>query len=240
MVAAEDPWDIRASRIGLHAVLTQRWSPTQCLRVDREQRLALSASLPPLADKRVMDMGCGIGRITGWLAAGAIPESDHYKAGMPPAVPAQVVGVDASSAMLVRAGKCVQGGNVHFVRACAQQLPFTDKVFDVVVIVSVLQHMTDSVEFRMACQEICRAVRPGGVLVCLEGIAYEPRKSAVHASRLAVGMPVSGTKTIQRSLGQFSEAFSPWLVLDDARPLRCIADEYSVSRWTCAIEEDSW
>jgi ubiquinone/menaquinone biosynthesis C-methylase UbiE len=154
-------------------------------------------------------------------------------------MPAQVVGIDASSAMLVRAGKCVQGDNVHFVRACAQQLPFADKMFDVVVIVSVLQHMTDNVEFRMACEEIGRAMRPGGVLVCLEGIADGTWKGASRASQPAAGMSVSCTKTVQRRLGQFAEAFSPRLVLDDARPLRCIADEYVVARWTCAIEADS-
>jgi len=227
-----DTWDRRASRTGLHAVLTKRWSPAQCTQVDKEQQRAVAAILPPMDGKRVLDIGCGIGRITGWLAAGMA----HGKT-QGPAVPALVVGIDGSSAMLARAGERVSGGNVHFVRACAQRLPFADNAFDVAVTVSVLQHVIDDAEFRAACQEIGRTVRLGGCLVCLEGMAGASPESGVGRDNYPdEGTPIPGIGTIRRDIGQFGEAFRPWLILDDARPLRCITDDYVVSRWTRASE----
>jgi ubiquinone/menaquinone biosynthesis C-methylase UbiE len=233
MAATVDTWDGRASRSDLYAVLTNRWSPAQCIEVDRRQRRALAAALPPLTGSRVMDLGCGIGRITGWLAGGAALGLTHDGPGATPAAPSQVIGIDFSGNMLARAAREVRHANVGFVHACAQHLPFASEMLDLVVTVSVLQHMSAEDEFRQTCAEAARTLRPGGVLVCLEGAAVAVGSDAATRSDADTRSAAeSGTGTVQRGLDQLGEAFASWLVLDRSRRLRCIEDEYAVSRWT--------
>jgi ubiquinone/menaquinone biosynthesis C-methylase UbiE len=236
MAATVDTWDRRAGRTDLYAVLTDRWSPAQCAEVDREQRGALSAVLPALSGSNVLDVGCGIGRLTRWLAGGAFPEWTAHTARTTAATaPARVIGVDYSGKMLARASREVRLANVGFVRACAQHLPFRSGLFDVVVTTSVLQHLTADEDFGRACAQAAQALGPGGVLVCLEGVA------ATIGSRPTGGtVSATGTGTVRRSLGQFTDALAPWLVLDWTRPLRCVEDVYVVSRWTRLAEVDKW
>jgi ubiquinone/menaquinone biosynthesis C-methylase UbiE len=221
-------WDRRAGRADLYPVLTGRWSPAQCVEADREQRRALGAHLPALSGRDVLDLGCGIGRLTGWLAG-----SDAGGAA------ARVIGVDYSGAMLARAASQVQLGNVDFVCACAQHLPFQAGAFDVVVTTAVLQHLTVDEEFRRACAQATRVLRPGGVLVCLEGIV-DPAGSGPAGPDPAGAAAGSATATIRRSLTQLTDALAPSLVLDGFRPVRCVEDEYVVSRWTRPAEVDRW
>lgn len=223
-----DTWDRRAWRTDLYAVLTDRWSPAQCAEVDQEQRRALSAMLPALSGRNIMDLGCGIGRITGWLAGNPAPgRTAHTTA----AAPDWVIGVDYSGNMLARATREVRRANVRFVRACAQELPFPSGLFDLVVTTSVLQHLTTDGEFGRACAQAARTLRLGGVLVCLEGITDTTGTAPAACTGSATG-------TVRRSLAQFTDALAPWLVLDRIRPLRCVEDEYLVSRWTRVAEVD--
>lgn len=231
MAATVDTWDRRARRTDLYAVLTDRWSPAQCAEVDREQRWALAAVLPALFGSNVLDLGCGIGRITGWLAGGASPDWTAHTAHTTANAPARVIGVDYSGNMLARAAREVRLANVSFVRACAQHLPFRSGLFDVVVTTSVLQHLTADEEFGRACARAAQALGPGGVLVCLEGVADTIGSRPIGGTRSAAG-------TVRRSLAQFTDALAPWLVLDRTRPLRCIEDEYVVSCWTRRAEVD--
>jgi ubiquinone/menaquinone biosynthesis C-methylase UbiE len=91
---------------------------------------------------RVLDLGCGDGRITGALAAAG----------------AEVTGVDPSAVALERArsahpdlpfASTAQGG----------LLPFEDGSFDVLVCINVLEHVADTQRFM---SEARRVLAPGG------------------------------------------------------------------------------
>lgn len=123
-------------------------------KVWREQGLATAADT-----KVALDLGCGVGRWTRWLAA----------MGM------KVTALDISSDMLQVAVKYAPvSGQVH---GSATTLPAGDGVFDLVLSVTVLQHLTYT-EQEAVIAEITRTLRKGGVAVILE--MTRPLAAAQH------------------------------------------------------------
>jgi SAM-dependent methyltransferase len=105
---------------------------------------------------RVLDFGCGAGRLSNALAA-------HVK---------EVVGVDIAQSMIDEANRINQHpGRVSFVAYDGHRLPFEDESFDAVVSLISIQHSPPAVQLA-SLVELQRVVRPGGVLVCQ--IPYRP------------------------------------------------------------------
>jgi ubiquinone/menaquinone biosynthesis C-methylase UbiE len=78
----------------------------------------------------------------------------------------EIVGVDVSSRMLSRAQARLSGkSNVTFVRARAEQLPFSDASFDVILSASALHHFTDP---SRALREMCRVLADDGRIALLD------------------------------------------------------------------------
>lgn len=94
---------------------------------------------------RVLDLGCGEGQIARLATDGG---ARH------------VVGVDASAAQIVEAGR--RGGGVAYARASATRLPLVGGWFDAVVSCLVLEHLAD---LDGALDEVSRVLRPGGRFV---------------------------------------------------------------------------
>ena len=91
----------------------------------------------------VLDLGCGTGRHTAWLAA----------------VGARVTGVDFSHEMLERARRKVTDTDVHvIVHDLHEPLPLEDTSFDAVVSGLVLEHIRDP---RAFFKEAHRVLKPG-------------------------------------------------------------------------------
>jgi len=113
-----------------------------------DEEHALFKVLQPKPGWRVLDAGCGDGRLLVSLARRGL----------------RVVGVDASAAMLRGARDRARSAGlpVHLVRAEVGALPFADESFDTVAAVTVLCFMADS---GPALQEMARTVRRGGQLV---------------------------------------------------------------------------
>jgi len=113
-----------------------------------DEEHALIKVLQPKPGRRVLDAGCGDGRLLVTLARRDL----------------RVVGVDASAAMLhaARARARAAGQSVRLVRADIGALPFADKSFDTTITVTVLCFMADS---GPALHEMARTVRRGGQLV---------------------------------------------------------------------------
>jgi len=101
----------------------------------------LVGSLPP---GRTLDAACGTGRHAAHLAA-----RGH-----------DVVGVDATPEMLVRAGANVP--SARFVEGDLRALPLASATFDLVVCGLALAHLADLVA---PVQELARVARPGGRVV---------------------------------------------------------------------------
>ena len=107
-----------------------------------------------LADRRVLDVGCGKGRF-----ARVLLEQN------PRAV---MCGLDISEEMLA----CVPAG-VNAVSGSMTELPFADSTFDFVYATESLEH---AVEIDRAVGEMCRVLKPGGKLAIID-------KNAEHWGR---------------------------------------------------------
>jgi SAM-dependent methyltransferase len=104
---------------------------------------------------RVLDVGCGSGRHAfEALRRGA----DVIAADLDSAA---LAGVGDMAAAMAAAGEVAGGGGLRTVVADARTLPFEDEAFDVVIAAEVLEHIRED---RAAIAELCRVLRPGGVL----------------------------------------------------------------------------
>lgn len=100
---------------------------------------------------RILDVGCGTGRLPARLASGYL----H----------ARVVGVDASTTMIKNAGATAALYRARFAAAAAEQLPFADAAFDLVVMTLSVSHWCDQAA---GLAEIGRVMAPGGILVAAD------------------------------------------------------------------------
>jgi SAM-dependent methyltransferase len=99
---------------------------------------------------RALDVGCGFGRWTRWLARHG----------------ADVVGVDPTEGML-EAARRVSAPTIQYRRMSATALEFPDDSFDLVTCITVVQHLDPS-EQELAIAEMTRVLRPGGEVVVLD------------------------------------------------------------------------
>lgn len=106
---------------------------------------------------RVLDLGCGTGRL-GRLASRR----------------ACVTGIDLSDRMLARARRDA-GGRMRLVQGSAFRLPFRDAAFDAVVSGFLLRNLDD---LSAAFAEMARVVRPGGTVALVD--ATEPASPALR------------------------------------------------------------
>ena len=109
----------------------------------------MKAALDLQAGDRVLELGCGLGRIGRQLA----PEIDHW------------TGVDISGAMIEHARERLSGfDNVSFYQLDSSSLEaFEDNSFDKAYSLAVLCHM-DKEDLFLYLEELRRVVRPGGLI----------------------------------------------------------------------------
>lgn len=110
------------------------------------ERPGTVALLPPVAGKQVLDVGCGPGSLSAWLARNG----------------ARVTGFDASAAMVELAEKRAIPSASFAVADLAEPLAFLDDTFDMAVAGLVLHYLRDWVA---PLRELRRVFRPDGTLV---------------------------------------------------------------------------
>ncbi len=126
----------------------RQWNRYEVVREDEDRAVFLvktGVSADSLADRLVLDAGCGGGRYARLLA----------EAG------ARVVGVDLSSAVDKAAAHCAPYENALIVQGDLLAPPVADDTFDFVYSIGVLHHSPDA---RKAFAQIARKVKPGGRL----------------------------------------------------------------------------
>ncbi len=130
------------------------WQPANVFVYQSRERVLLSllrsGGLLPLAGRRVLDVGCGDGRVL----------HDLVRYG---ADPTDLRGVDLLAERIERARELLRGAT--FEVADAQQLPFDDGSFDLVLGFTLLSSVTDEGARRGVAGEMKRVTRPGGLAV---------------------------------------------------------------------------
>jgi SAM-dependent methyltransferase len=153
-------WEERARRFagegaGLAAVCAYGMPEFYNRAIQLEQRLALRPWLGVEPGTRVLDVGCGVGRWSRLLAARG----------------AQVTGVDLSATMIAQAQRrAVVEGVADRCQFRVQDLSKLDidGQFDVVLGVTVLQHILDAELLQAALLGMTARLAPGGRMILLE------------------------------------------------------------------------
>jgi SAM-dependent methyltransferase len=112
-----------------------------------------------LEQKKVLDLGCGIGRLTLWMARKA----------------RDVTGVDISEEMTRVARDAAASQrllNTAFQVYDGTTLLYGDASFDVIVCVGVLKYVIDEGDFASVIAEMCRTVVRGGQIAVIDEFDY--------------------------------------------------------------------
>lgn len=136
---------------------------------------AVLAALATERCARILDIGCGTGRLAKRLAAA-------------PTV-GTVVGCDFSGGMLAHAAERLQGvANTALVRGDATRLPFAAGAFDAAVSTEAFHWFPDQ---DAALRDLRRVLRPGGrLLLALVSPPFELVADAVEVGMRLVGQPL--------------------------------------------------
>ena len=155
-----DYWEDRAQRFaaegsGLAAVCSYGMPEFYNRAIHLEQRLALAPWLKVAPGTRVLDVGCGVGRWSRQLAArGAV-----------------VTGVDLSPTMIAQAESRAAAEGVG--ERCSFRVQDLSRLdvqgqFELILGVTVLQHILDADGLRAALEGMSARLAPGGRMVLLE------------------------------------------------------------------------
>lgn len=153
-------WEDRAQRFaaqgsGLAAVCSYGMPEFYNRMIDWSQNLALRPWLKIAPGTRVLDVGCGVGRWSTLLAG---------RGGI-------VTGMDLSPTMIAQAKRRAEAKGVasrcRFLVQDLAQLDAGEK-FDLIIGVTVLQHILDPEALRSAIQRMADHLAPGGRMVLLE------------------------------------------------------------------------
>jgi SAM-dependent methyltransferase len=120
----------------------ERGNPSYVWRAGQERRLALIRKYVCLDNKRVLDIGCGVGMYT----SAFMRYTSH------------VFGVEIEHGRACEARQHTTGVAV----SQGESLPFADNVYDVLFSHEVLEHVDDD---RLCAKEMVRVTRPGGHII---------------------------------------------------------------------------
>jgi glycosyltransferase involved in cell wall biosynthesis/SAM-dependent methyltransferase len=206
--------------------------------------LALLPIIPPRRCARVLEIGCGIGYYTAFLSrlAEKVVAVDLVEASSETQTPGLRRARDFVNALGIE--------NVTLCGASAENLPFADGSFDLVISNHVLEHVPDR---RRAVREMHRVLSPGGHSICVVPTradrlytfpwyhAYLVKRALVHAGRMLVGALTarvpkspSGSLSPRGMLTEF-----PWPPTHGA--FRNYLDElrsWSCARWRKLVTDD--
>lgn len=153
-------WEERARRFaaegeGLAAVCSYGMPDFYNRAIDGAQRRALAPWLAVRPGTRVLDVGCGVGRWSRLLAARG----------------AHVTGIDLSATMIAQAARrAADEGLDHRCRFEVGDVTWLHRAeqFDLILGVTVLQHVLEPTALRRALRALRAHLAPGGQLVLLE------------------------------------------------------------------------
>lgn len=119
----------------------------------QQKRIDLIEKYVDLKGKRILDLGCGIGRY-----------SQNFKD-----LGGEVFGLDVDEEKIEIAKKINPG--INFLASRAENLPFSDNFFDVIFVNEVLEHVEDD---KKAVKELFRTLKPGGSAIIFAPNVFYP------------------------------------------------------------------
>ncbi len=149
-------------------------------RLERMRSVVAAAS--PTAFPRILDVGCGSGfDLAHWLSSGWPTE--------------MLAGVDLVEERIVQGRSRCPGVDLRV--TSGTNLPFPDDAFDVATAVTVFTSIIDGAVRRALFEEMCRVVRPGGLVLIYDFVVRKPGNRDVVAMDLrrllALGRPPSSS-----------------------------------------------
>jgi ubiquinone/menaquinone biosynthesis C-methylase UbiE len=152
-----------------------RWAPSYMTAPNPTRDLNARVLREQIPDPggRILEIGCGTGINTRWLAKGATA----------------VVALDFSEVMLAEARKCVTGAHVRFIPQDVTTPWQVDGGFDLVIATLVLEHVANLMHI---FTEAHRVLMPGGRLYIAELHPYKQLKG----SQARYVDPATGTRTL--------------------------------------------
>lgn len=193
-------WDEIAIRMGLQSVMSVRWSDKQCKEETRKLKKVMRYMLADRWSeiKSVLEIGCGVGRTTEFFTD----------------IGVDVTAIDVSKKMIEKAKKNPKLKNVKFIVGDFSKWVFGRTRFDLVTAVTVLEHITDEVDFVRSIKRI-KELSDGYVLLCEE---LTDVKTVVGYS----------DNDVIRSIKLYLEIMNPEFSLIRLERVTCIEDGYCV------------
>lgn len=195
-------WARRASLPGLGSVIDPAdVRGTKNAHIDRLQRTALRRALEVRRGTMVVDFGCGIGRLSAWIASrGAV-----------------VLGVDSSPEMIEAARRRSPGPRYAVLDDV--RIPAPDGAVDAVLSVNVLQYLVaDGSLLDRVLADIRRVLRREGMLVLIEqvqsgGMERGARPGVYDAALVRAGFRVTEVRPLRIGGSRLSSVVArlPWL-----------------------------
>ncbi len=148
----------------------------------------LRERLQPFAYKKVLEIGCGIGRVTQFMA-------NDFK---------DVVGLDISDKMVEMGNKrLLETKNIKLIATDGRTYPVANDSIDLVFSFIVFQHMADRETIRKNFEEAARVLKKGGIMkVQLRGVPtvkkewfYGPSFDLSQLRKIIKGLPLAVLKT---------------------------------------------
>lgn len=135
----------------------QKWEKEHQHEKEQSKLRKLFPYFPVGKGDRVLDAGCGTGRLIPYLKKSAGPTG-------------QIVEMDFAKKMLDIAHEKYSDSKIYFVQSDAQHIPFTENSFDVVICFALLAHIPNK---QKALKEFKRILKPDGPLVIAHNMSRE-------------------------------------------------------------------
>lgn len=190
----------------------------------------LRPHLTATAPLRVLDVGAAQGR-----TVIALQQRGHQAVGVEPWAEA----IAASRALAER-----HGTTVEIREGAAEQLPFGDQEFDLVIAMSVLEHVDD---LPQTLREVFRVLRPGGIFWFATASSLSPRQDEIAGFPLFGWYPLPLKRRIMAWAATQKPAlvghtekpavnwFTPW---STRRELRAAGFDQVWDRWELRVPDD--
>jgi 2-polyprenyl-6-hydroxyphenyl methylase/3-demethylubiquinone-9 3-methyltransferase len=167
----------------------------------------------PFAGLRLLDIGCGGGLLSEPMAR----------------LGAEVVGADAAEANIpvarLHAGE--SGLGIDYRHTTAEALAVAGEVFDVVLNMEVVEHVSDPLAYLTACREL---LRPGGLMVC----------STLNRTAKSYAQAIVGAEVVMRWLPRGTHDWRKFITPDELYGLLGQAGLDPVDRTGFVFNPLSW